>query len=288
MKPSLARLFTIASIMICAAPALADDGRLLATGGITSLEGSAGGGIIPWAVIAGYGSEDSSGGTAAFSYVNVGDYQLDVIGAAWGFNNRFEMSYAQQNLDLGTLGSLLGAPDAVLSQDIIGIKARLYGDLVYNRFGQFSLGAQFKSHDDIGIPATLAAVDDSSTDIYLAWAKLWLGAAAGRNLLVNANLRSSEANELGLLGFGGNNNSNRDLLGEVSIALLLDRKTAIGFEYRQKPDNIAGLGESDWRDVFIAWFPSKSLALTAAWTDLGSIGGLENQTGIYLSAEASF
>lgn len=287
MRSPLARLMVIAGIMSCAAPASADDGRLLATGGITSLEGSAGGGIIPWAVIAGYGSEDSGGGTAAFSYVNVGDYQLDAIGAAWGINNRFEISYARQNLDLGTLGNLLAAPDAVLSQDIIGVKTRLYGDLIYDRFGQFALGAQFKSHDDISIPATLEAVDDSGTDVYLAWTKLWLGAAGGRNLLVNINLRSSEANELGLLGFGGDNAS-RELLGEASIALMLDRKTAIGFEYRQKPDNIAGLDESDWRDVFIAYFPSKSLALTAAWSDLGSIGGLANQTGIYLSAEASF
>lgn len=276
-------------LLLAALPgrALADDGRLLATGGITSLEGSAGGGIVPWAVIAGYGSEDSSGGTAAFSYVNVGDYQLDVIGAAWGFNNRFEISYAQQNLDLGTLGNLLGAPEAVLSQDIIGVKARLYGDLVYHPFGQFALGAQFKSHEDIGIPATLAPVDDGGTDVYAAWTKLWLGAAAGRNLLVNLTLRSGKANELGLLGHGGDADSS-ELLGEMSVALLLDRHTAIGFEYRQKPRNINGVDESDWRDVFIAYFPSKSLALTAAWADLGTVGGLRDQTGIYLSAEASF
>ncbi|MDF2641800.1 MAG: hypothetical protein K0R45_1072, partial [Pseudomonas sp.] len=34
----------------CVPAALADNGRLIATGGATSIEGSAGGGIIPWAV----------------------------------------------------------------------------------------------------------------------------------------------------------------------------------------------------------------------------------------------
>ena len=38
-------------------PALAgaEQGRLLATGGATSIDGAAGGGIVPWAVLAGYG-----------------------------------------------------------------------------------------------------------------------------------------------------------------------------------------------------------------------------------------
>ena len=41
---------------------LADQGRLLATGGATSLEGQAGGGIVPWAVLAGYAEEGEWGG----------------------------------------------------------------------------------------------------------------------------------------------------------------------------------------------------------------------------------
>ena len=267
--------------------AAADDGRLLATGGITSLEGSAGGGIVPWAVIAGYGSEQGNGGTAGFSWVNVGDYQVDVIAASAGFRNRVEVSYAEQRLDLGTLGIALGAPDATLKNEILGVKVRLFGDLVYSPEGQFALGAQRKSLDDPAIPQLLAPVDKGGTDIYLAWTKLWLGAAGGRNLLVNATLRSTKANELGLLGHGGDASA-REIMPEVSLAVLLNRQTAIGFEYRDKPDNIDAADETAWKDVFIAYFPSKSLALTAAWVDLGTVGGLREQTGFYFSAQASF
>ena len=47
----------------CPSNAYADGGRLLATGGVTQLEGAAGGGIVPWAVIGGYGTRDEIGAT---------------------------------------------------------------------------------------------------------------------------------------------------------------------------------------------------------------------------------
>ena len=40
--------------------ALAGD-RLIATSGVSQIEGAAGGGLVPWAVIAGYGTRDQFG-----------------------------------------------------------------------------------------------------------------------------------------------------------------------------------------------------------------------------------
>ncbi|HIQ51993.1 MAG TPA: DUF3034 family protein, partial [Pseudomonas pachastrellae] len=42
--------------LLCLAGTVCADtgGRLLATGGVTNIEGSAGGGIVPWAVLSGY------------------------------------------------------------------------------------------------------------------------------------------------------------------------------------------------------------------------------------------
>ena len=57
---------------------------------------------------------------------------------------------------------------------------------------------------------------------------------------------------------------------------------AVGVEYREKSNNL-GLGEQDWQDVFVAWFPNKYVSVTAAWLDLGSIAGAKDQTGWYLS-----
>ena len=45
-------------LLSLSAAALAGD-RLLATGGVMNLEGSAGGGLTPWALIAGLGQEEA-------------------------------------------------------------------------------------------------------------------------------------------------------------------------------------------------------------------------------------
>jgi hypothetical protein len=86
------------------------------------------------------------------------------------------------------------------------------------------------------------------------------------------------------------------------VAYLLSKNVAIGAEYRFKPNNLeslgraAGLGdalrEDDWKDIFIAWAPSKNLSLTLAYVDLGrvvpGVTGNRKQTGAYLSAQVAF
>ena len=39
--------------------------------------------------------------------------------------------------------------------------------------------------------------------------------------------------------------------------------------------------------MFVGWFPAKRVALVAAWSDLGSIAGLDGQRGAYLSLQLS-
>ena len=41
-----------------------DMGKLTATGGVSQLEGAGGGGLVPWALITGYGTRDSWGANA--------------------------------------------------------------------------------------------------------------------------------------------------------------------------------------------------------------------------------
>lgn len=266
----------------------ADQGRLLATGGATQIEGSAGGGLVPWAVLAGYGTRDGRSGTAFVTRVDTGDYRLDSIGAAYSFANRIEISYARQRFDLGTLQRTLMLPVAAFEMDVIGAKARLGGDLVYGHWPQIALGAHYKRQRDFAIPQAVGALDDSDVDVYLSATRLYLAGFAGRNLLLNATLRSTRANQTGLLGFGGDLDGGRDLVFEGSAAVLLDRHWALGIEYRQKPDNLGFAAEHDWRDVFVGWFPNKRVAVVAAWADLGSIATLPDQRAWYLSAQLSF
>lgn len=252
----------------------AADGKLLATPGVSQIEGSGGGGLVPWAQLAGYASDDEFAINGFCSRADVSDYTLDVCGAQLNLFNRVELSYAEQRFDVPAL-------DTEIEQSITGAKIRLYGDIVYTDWPQLTLGVQHKSLDDGTVATLVGAEDTSGTDIYLAASKLHLGAIAGYNWFWNVTTRYSEANQLGLLGYGGAQGDEK-LLFEGSTAIFFSREVAVGVEYRQKSNNL-GLGEQDWKDLFIAWMPNKYVSVTAAWLDLGSIAGAQDQTGWYLS-----
>ncbi|MFZ2319725.1 MAG: DUF3034 family protein [Pseudomonas sp.] len=279
MKNALAVLFCSALPALAAA-----DGRLLATGGASSLEGAAGGGITPWAVLAGYGEAGEWGATAFATRVDSQDYRLDVTGAALAWDNRVELSFARQRLDI----SSLHLPDSSLNQDIFGLKVRLFGDLLYEQLPQVSLGVQHKQQQNFLIPELVGARRDQDTEAYVQASRLLLGGAFGYNLLLNGGVRYSRANQLGLLGFGGDANDQHEVLAEASLAVLFNPRWVLGVEYRQKPDNLGFAQENDWSDVFVGYFPNKHLALVLAWAQLGDIAGQSNQSGPYLSVQGSF
>ena len=285
-KRAAALVLALSLALPCAASA--GDGRLLATGGATQVEGSAGGGIVPWAVLSGYGTAGQHGGTAFATRVDTGDYALTSYGAAYAWDNRLELSYARQRFELGELQRRLSLPTGRFDAEVIGAKLRLGGDLVYTTMPQVALGVQYKRQLDFAIPRAVGARDDHGIDVYLSASKLFLAAVADRHLLLNATVRSTRANQAGLLGFGGDRKAGRSLVLETSAAVLLDPHWAVGVEYRQKPDNLGFAREDDWRDVFVAWFPNKHVAVVAAYADLGSIATLDRQRGAYLSLQASF
>jgi hypothetical protein len=272
-----------------AAPAAdADQGRLIATGGASSIEGGAGGGIIPWAVLAGYGEQGEWGGSAFATHVDLPDYTLDVVGAAASYGNRVEISYAHQRFDLGSLVSKLSLPEDNLTQDIFGVKVRLFGDLIYDQLPQVSAGLEYKHQNDFLIPGLVGAKRDSDVEGYLTASRLFMGAAFGYNVVVNAGLRYSRANETGLMGFGGDRRDTRSVLKEGGAAILFNPHWAVGMDYREKPDNLSFAGESDWADFFVGWFPNKHVSVVLAYAKLGEIATLDNQNGTYLSLQGSF
>lgn len=268
-------------LLLLSSSAVLANSRVIATGGATTIDGSAGGGIVPWAVINGYNSSDEWSANAFISRVGVDDFTLNSAGAGVSLNNRWELSYARQQFKLDTIGGQL-------RQDIVGIKYRLAGELLYTAMPQISVGAQYKRHLDFDLPSAVGARSRDGIDLYLAASKVWLDAFAGRNLLLNATIRATKANQTGLLGFGSTDSNNYSLMFESSAALLLTHQLAIGVEFKQKPNRLAFADEQHWRDVFVAWFVNRNLSVTAAYTDLGSIAGLSSQQGWYLSLEGSW
>lgn len=304
----LATPFAIAALSLLAlGSAQADTGKLLLTGGVSSVDGAAGGGLTPWAVIGSNASQTEIGATAHLTRAVTKDYGLTNYGASVGLYDRVELSVAQQDFATGITGqALLGQSGFKLRQTILGVKVKLAGDAVLDSdswMPQIAAGVQFKDLSAGGLEPTLTALGakTSGVDLYVNATKLFLA----QGILVNATVRATKANQNGLLGFGatlgGANNSYR-LQPEISVAWLLRKDLAIGAEYRKMPNNLeraglaAGLGDGlraqDWRDIFIAWAPTKNISLTLAYVDLGTIvpatTNRRRQTGTYFSAQVAF
>lgn len=269
-------------LVVTSASFASSNARIVATGGGSTVEGSAGGGIVPWAVLSGYADEDQFGAVLGLSHVKTKDFSLNAASVAVNLNNRVELSVARQRFDIDSVTA-----GEHLEQDILGVKIRLSGDLVYTPYPQFSLGIQYKRNTRFNVPRAVGAVDNSDTDVYLAATKLWLNGPFHRSVVVNGTLRATRANQMGLLGFGGDNNRNHELMLELSAGLFFNRHWVLGAEYRQKPDNLSALKEDSWQDVFIGWFPNKRVSVVLAWAGLGSISGFDNQDSYYLSLQIS-
>ncbi len=289
----------------------ADTGKLLLTGGVSTIAGSAGGGLTPWAVIGSNATEGEVGFSGYVTRAATQDYSLSGYGVAVGVHDRVELSLARQDFDASPAVALNGiapfgvTPGQHIQMDVVGVKLKVAGDAVLNSdswMPQIAVGLEHKRvrPGSIGSVLDFLGTHTSGTDVYVSATKLLLA----QSLLVNGTLRSTNANQNGLLGFGAATpgKNRRSLQPEFSVAYLIQKNLAVGAEVRFKPNNLqalgaaAGLGgalrEDDWKDIFIAWAPSKNLSLTLAYVDLGRIvPGITHhrrQTGYYLSAQVAF
>ncbi len=267
---------------------IVNGGKLLLTGGVTSLEGAGGGGLASWATITGYETPEGVGANAHATYVKTDDYELRSAGAAVGFFDRLELSYARQDFDTGATGGKLGLGDGfTFRQDVWGAKLKLVGDAVYDQdrmLPQIAVGVQHKTNNQGAIVRAVGGKDDEGTDYYLAATKVLLA----NSLVLNGTVRATKANQTGLLGFGGDRNDDYSAQFEGSAGWLVSKRLLIGAEYRSKPNNLGFAKEDDWADLFAAYAVNKHLSITAAYVALGDIATFEKQRGLYLSVQAGF
>lgn len=261
-------------------------GKLLLTGGVSQVEGAAGGGLTPWAVIGGYETKDQVGANAFYTSVDTQDYRITSQGALVGLYNRVELSYARQDFGTQGVGAALGLGYGyTISQETVGVKVRVTGDAILDQdhwWPQVSIGAQVKHNRNGALVKALGARDDRSVDYYVSATKLYLS----RGLLLNGTLRATKANQFGILGYGGVDDDNH-LQAEGSVAYLVNRHLAIGAEVRTKPDNLAVAKEGAAVDLFAAYALNKHLSLTLAYADLGHIV-TRRQSGLYGSLQVGF
>jgi len=267
--------------------AAAQSSKLLLTGGVTDIEGSAGGGLTPWAVIGGYGTRDQIGANAFVTNVRAGDYELRTGGALVGLYDRVELSIAQQRFDTRAVGGLLGLGNGfTFTQKIYGAKEKVAGDAVLDQdslLPQISVGFLRKENDRGDLLHALGIKSDKGTDYYVSATKVLLA----QSVLLNGTLRYTKANQTGILGFGTLARDKYQAMFEGSAALLLRKDVAVGVEFRQKPDNLP-FKEDNWYDVFVAWAPTKNVSVTLAYANLGNIVIKDKQHATYLSLQVGF
>ena len=306
MKTRLVSTLMAGTLAALSAGAQADTGKLLLTSGVSSVDGAAGGGLTPWAVIGSNATDDEIGASAFASRLATQDYGLTVFGATLGVKDRYELSIANQDLDTRGTGTALGLPGLHLKQTILGAKVRVAGDAILDSdtlMPQIAVGVQYKTLASTGFDATLTALGAkrSGVDVYVSATKLFLGSG----VLVNGTLRATKANQNGLLGYGatlGGDENRYSLQPELSIGYLISKNVVVGAEYRfmrnklEKAGAAAGLGNGlrseDWKDIFIAWAPTKNVSLTLAYVDLGVVvpatTASRKQKGTYFSAQLAF
>ncbi len=266
----------VRSLVACAALGAASIPA--ASAAVTQVEGAAGGGIVPWALLS------DGKPTASFTSVNSGDYTLTSLALQGTVANRVELSYARQSFDTAGVG--LG----IVNVDVYGAKLKLMD--MSDSVPALALGVQYKKTDIARSFLSANGADDSGTDVYLAATKVF---NTPRKLLLNGTLRETKANQIGILGFGATGNDSYRLKPELSAGVFLNATTVLGAEYRAKPDNIKGLKEQAWSDIFFAFFPSKELSIVAAYASLGDVAAEanpghagEDQRGLYLQIQANF
>lgn len=314
-----------------------NDGKVFLTEGVSMADGAAGGGAVPWAVIAGNETRDGINGNVHFTYVSLPNYSALIPGAAIGFYDRFELSVAYASLPTGSTFDTVGLVNSVISGNstsgtiggvepwnttikmlVYGAKVRVFGEAIYDSdtwIPQVAVGAFYKVNANKALLQTLGAAKSKDFEGYIAATKIFFPISTA----IDITARYTSANEIGLTGFGGPNGNHRKVRFEGSIAYLLAKNIAIGGEYQQHGDNLGGhsvnlgtssltsvtnvlqalgLGgastaltqqhESDWKDIFAAYAPTKNLSFTAAMLDFGNITFTPNQIGFYLSVAASF
>lgn len=260
-------------------------GRPAGTGGLMQIEGAGGGGLTPWALIAGTGTDAEIGGAAYCTRLQPQRFALTGCGAALGLYDRLELSLAREHFGLGDT-----VPGQTIDLDVVGAKVRLLGSAVIDQdrwLPQLAAGVQWKHNRDFAIPRGLGARHASGVDVYLAATKLMLAGPLGRTWLASATLRRTQANQLGLLGFGGDRGGYQ-LCPEGSLLAFVTDALVVGAEYRAKPDHLSAFREDAFADAVASYLVTPHLTLTGAYARLGNLANHPGQRGYYASLQWSW
>lgn len=263
----------------------------------TNVEGSAGGGLVPMALMHPQGP--------LFSYTNLTtqDFGIQSVAIGGAISDRAEVSFGHL---MTTVPASYAAfyTDNRVTVNTLGLKVKVLD--MSDSAPQVVVGLQAKSSSGSLLDTLQAAgaiSGKSGTDVYAAATKVVT--IGGKGVVLNGVLRATKANQMGILGFGGGTaaggKTGYSLNPELSAGVFLADNVILGGEYRVKPNNIsstvAGLGvkEDGAYSLCMVYIVNKNMAITAAYVNLGQVGaskaavaGAARQDGMYLQLQSNF
>ncbi len=236
---------------------------------LLNIEGSGGGGIVPWAYLINPPKDGQQIGmpSAGAWYWASSDYNFTFLNAAISPHKRVELGITYANLDISELRSDLKADSlAALSAGLDGNEDDL-GMIVAHvklllleesdTMPAVAVSAEYKKSLDIedmsddlnvGVRSVLGASapgllesmgydDDSGVDFNIMATKLWKNTPLP--ILTSLNIRATKANQTGFLGFSDDWN----IQPEATVAVVARGDLIVGVEYRSKPDELSSVND---------------------------------------------
>lgn len=264
----------------------------------TNIEGSAGGGLVPMALM------HPQGPLVSYTNLTTQDFGIQSIAIGGTIADRAEVSIGHLMTTVPASYAAFYGTDNRITVNTFGLKVKVLdmGDST----PQLAIGLQAKSSSGslLNTLKTVNAISSTSgTDFYAAATKVVT--IGGKGVVLNGVLRATKANQMGILGFGGGTaaggKTGYSMKPELSAGVFLADNVILGGEYRAKPNNIsstaAGLGikEEGAYTLFMAYIPNKNMTITAAYANLGQVGassavvgGAAKQDGMYLQLQTNF
>jgi hypothetical protein len=280
-----------------------------------TIEGVSGTFLVPSAYLANPGPQGAVCGmpTIATNYVNLGSQNLYMVGITDVLWRRIELGYAFNYLDISSMNDYVnklsgGAGD--LGRDNLMLHHfNLRGQVIEENSWGFwwmpavTVGVEFKYND--GIQSANKSINKASGgfysfsildydkrdgwDVTLHVSKTYPTLAFGRPVTFTSGLRSSNAAQMGLYGFG----DDRSLTYESSIVYMPTDKWALAFESRMKDDpydNGAPVygKEHSWYGLEATYLVSNRLAISGVLGSFGNIGNTQADPALGFQVKYEF
>jgi len=194
----------------------------------------------------------------------------------WG---RVELGYGWDHMSLGGLPGVIHFFVNEEAVDLHNFNVRVAlvkeGDLM----PALTAGVHYKRNEDIGgidndLMGALSLIgikDNDGWDFTLYAGKTIK--SLPRPVMVNVGLRSTQAAQIGLLGF----TDDRDIVPEGNVVVLLTDKLGVGAEYRKMPDNFSNAlrplikGQQDWWTLCACYVASKNFTIAGGYGHMGDV-----------------